>query len=64
MHAELSDDRMNTTPSPRPQPSPVPRAAAVDDQQVRNWLRLRRELTELHARLEYLKLMASLGVSQ
>jgi hypothetical protein len=55
---------MNTTPTPRPQPSPVPRTAAVDDEQLRNWLRLRRELTELHARLEYLKLMMTLGVSQ
>jgi len=55
---------MNTTPTPRPhQPTPAPRAAA-DDEQLRNWLRLRRELTELHARLEYLKLMVTLGVSQ
>ena len=56
---------MNTTPTPRPhQPTPAPRAAAPDDEQLRNWLRLRRELTELHARLEYLKLMVTLGVSQ
>ena len=33
------------------------------DLQVRNWLLLRRELRELHARLEYLKLMRKLGVA-
>lgn len=49
-------------PSPRPQPVRLPYASA-DELQVRNWLRLRRELAELHARLEYLKLMVSLGVS-
>lgn len=51
------------SPSPQQQPTPSSRAAA-DDLQVRNWLRLRRELAELHARLEYLKLMVSLGVSK
>lgn len=31
---------------------------------MRNWLRLRRELIELRARLEFLKLMLVLGVSR
>lgn len=51
------------SPSPRPQPATSP-PSAVDELQIRNWLRLRRELAELHARLEYLKLMVSLGVSK
>jgi hypothetical protein len=51
------------TPLPRPQPTPPPRIAA-DELQVRNWLRLRRELAELQARLECLKLMVRLGVSR
>ena len=46
------------TPTPRPA---TPRTD-IDDLQMRRWLKLRRELAELHARLEYLKLMASLGV--
>ena len=46
------------TPTPRPA-TPHP---AIDDSQMRRWLKLRRELAELHARLEYLKLMANLGV--
>jgi len=50
-------------PSPRPQPHRSPHLAA-GELQMRNWLRLRRELAELHARLEYLKLMVSLGVSR
>ncbi|MDP9044549.1 MAG: hypothetical protein M3O01_07050 [Pseudomonadota bacterium] len=50
-------------PAPRQQP-PLAPSHAVDDEQVRRWLKLRRELTELHARLEYLKLMMNLGVSQ
>ncbi|MEP7099447.1 MAG: hypothetical protein ABI781_02990 [Burkholderiales bacterium] len=49
-------------PAPRPQHLPSPHAAA-DELQIRNWLRLRHELAELHAKLEYLKLMVSLGVS-
>lgn len=53
---------MNTSP-PRPESTPSSRAVA-DDLQVRNWLLLRRELAELHARLEYLKLMLTLGVSK
>ena len=59
---DSSDDAMNTpTPSQQPNPAPI---TLIDDEQVRRWLKLRRELTELHARLEYLKLMVSLGVSQ
>ena len=50
------------TPSPS-QPTPSSRLPA-DELQIRNWLALRRELAELHARLEYLKLMMTLGVSQ
>lgn len=50
-------------PSPRPPPPHSARVTA-DELQIRNWLRLRRELAELHARLEYLKLMVSLGVSR
>jgi hypothetical protein len=57
-----SDDAM-TTPAPRPLP-PAASVTPVDDEQIRRFLKLRRELTELHARLEYLKLMVSLGVSQ
>ena len=48
------------TPTPRPA-TPTPRTP-IDDRQMRRWLKLRRELAELHARLEYLKLMANLGV--
>lgn len=50
-------------PSPRQQ-RPSSSRVEAGDLQVRNWLRLRRELAELHARLEYLKLMVSLGVSK
>ena len=50
-------------PSSLPNPGDSPRLAA-DELQIRNWLRLRRELSELHARLEYLKLMVHLGVSR
>ena len=50
------------TPSLRPA-TPTPRTV-IDDLQIRRWLALRRELSELHARLEYLKLMANLGVSR
>lgn len=49
--------------SPRPQPAASPQRSA-DDLQISNWLLLRRELAELHARLEYLKLMLILGVSK
>ena len=50
-------------PAPH-QPSSQPPVTPVDEEQVRRWLKLRRELTELHARLEYLKLMVSLGVTR
>lgn len=53
---------MNTSP-PRPEFTPSSRAV-TEEWQPRNWLRLRRELAELHARLEYLKLMLTLGVSR
>jgi len=49
-------------PTPHPQPARQPSPAA-DELQIRNWLRLRQELAELHARLEYLKLMVTLGVA-
>ena len=55
---------MNTPPpNPSSPPEPLPRIAAHDSQ-IRAWLKLRRELLELHARLEYLKLMLSLGVRE
>ena len=47
---------------PSPQPS-SPRSA-VDEAQIRNWLKLRDEVAELHARLEYLKLIVTLGVGR
>ncbi len=46
----------------RPTPRPNASRVSADDLQLRQWLALRRELAELHARLEYLKLMLSLGV--
>lgn len=50
------------SPSPRPDaPTPHP---GVDDQQIRRWLALRRELAELHARLEYINLMVRLRAPQ
>ena len=59
------------TPPPIPPNSPSPRIPHVPrhrtiaaDEQIRVWLKLRREMAELHARLEYLRLMLSLGVSQ
>jgi hypothetical protein len=50
------------TPTPR-QPDPMPHTAA-GELQMHNWLALRRELAELHARLEYLNLILRLGVSR
>ena len=50
---------MNT---PQPNPSEHPQRREVDDVQMRSWLRLRGELAELNARLEYLRLIVSLGV--
>jgi hypothetical protein len=64
--------RMNTPPSPdRHVPErEVPGGARPwalrgfddDHAEVRAWLRLKRETAELHAKLEYLKLMLTLGV--
>jgi|GEM_PF-3044024 len=53
---------MNQPPPNRP-PVPSPQAVA-SELQIRNWLRLRRELAELQARLEYLKLLLKLGVAR
>jgi hypothetical protein len=50
---------MNT---PAPHPSEPSHRRVADDAQVRAWLKLRVELAELNARLEYLRLMMSLGV--
>ena len=50
---------MNTPP---PNPSEQPQRREADDVQMRSWLRLRGELAELNARLEYLRLIVSLGV--
>jgi hypothetical protein len=52
--------RIMDTPSPHPSEPPHRRVA--DDAQVRSWLKLREELAELNARLEYLRLIVSLGV--
>jgi len=51
---------MNTPPNPNP--SERPQRSAADEAQARSWLRLRQELAELNARLEYLRLIVSLGV--
>jgi hypothetical protein len=48
------------------QPSSSPSASQpseADVAKVRAWLKLRQEMAELHAQLEYLKLMMNLGVS-
>ena len=50
------------TPSPRPSNPPL--HGAQDEERVRAWLKLRHEMAELHARLEYLKLMLTLGVQR
>jgi len=50
---------MNT---PAPHPSEPSHRRVADDAQVRAWLKLRVELAELNARLEYLRLIMSLGV--
>ena len=47
---------------PSPHPSEPPRRHMPDDVQMRSWLKLRNELAELNARLEYLRLIMSLGV--
>jgi hypothetical protein len=49
------------TPQPN-SPSQPPQRREADDVQMRSWLRLRGELAELNARLEYLRLIVSLGV--
>ncbi len=55
---------MNTPPpSPANRPEPSQRSHA-DEAQVRAWLKLKVEVAELHARLEYLKLLLKLGVGQ
>jgi hypothetical protein len=49
---------MNLPPNPaEPGPRHVP-----TELQMRSWLKLKRELIELNARLEYLRLIMSLGV--
>jgi hypothetical protein len=51
------------TPTPPRSPSDSqPQRRLVDDVQVRSWLKLRSELTELNTRLVYLRLMVKLGV--
>ena len=52
---------MNTPPSDRPDNLPGPQPTEVNDEQVLAWIRLREEMSELHARLEYIKLMLKLG---
>ena len=49
-----------TTPSPQGQSPDRPDREV--DAQLGPWLRLRNELAELHARLEYLRLIVALGV--
>lgn len=48
--------------TPTPHPSDPPRRHVPDDEKMRSWLKLRNELAELNARLEYLRLIVSLGV--
>jgi len=51
------------TPAPgAPHPHPAIPPAFAAESQIRAWLTLRRELSELHAQLEYLKLLVTLGV--
>lgn len=49
---------MNTPPPNRPVPDKVPDPSNT---QMLAWLRLRQEMLELHARLEYVKLMLKIG---
>lgn len=53
---------------PASPPSAVPPSTSAyrlpDDAQMRRWLTLRHDLADLHARLEYLRLLVSLGVRQ
>lgn len=48
------------TPSPNHRPVPF-RSPDPSDAQMLAWLRLRQEMIELHARLEYVKLMLKIG---
>jgi len=48
--------------TPSPHPSEPPHRRVADEAQVRSLLKLREELAELNARLEYLRLIVSLGV--
>lgn len=48
--------------TPSPHPSEPSHRRVADEAQVRSWLKLREELAELNARLEYLRLIVSLGV--
>ncbi len=51
-------NRMDTPPPNRPVPfKPI----EPNDAQMLAWLRLRQEMLELHARLEYVKLMLKIG---
>jgi hypothetical protein len=50
---------MNTTP---PNPSQSLPGNPADETRLRAWLMLRDDLAEMHARLEYLRLMVSLRV--
>lgn len=52
---------MNTPPSSHPMP--LPRDAA-EELQMRRLVRLREEMSDLHARLVYLQLMLKLGVTR
>jgi hypothetical protein len=53
---------MKTMSSPSQPNRPVPfKAPDPSDAQMLAWLRLRQEMIELHARLEYVKLMLKLG---
>ena len=49
---------MNTPPPNRPVPFTATDPSAA---QMLAWLRLRQEMLELHARLEYVKLMLKIG---
>jgi len=51
-------NRMNTPPPNRPVPFTAPDPTGT---QMLAWLRLRQEMLELHARLEYVKLMLKIG---
>jgi hypothetical protein len=50
------------TPDPRA-PVPLPQTLA-SDAKMQAWLELRHELEQLHAQLQYLKLLQKLGVGK